>query len=1763
MWIWTFLFLIGGVESLQIRSHISPVDEFPFESSGSPGLPTALGCNLFESNETIIKRASWNSQHCCETFNGHHHVIHSWVVDFENVHNSSQSCCIPTCIPRHLPDSVPLQHSNCPIALPPPSFGERLWVHVSDRWYPSVQTHWYVGDPYIRQYQLISSVFRFVHHLVFLCWNFQFRHHMCDMTCSIVACRHHALHRIYTWPPLVRYFHVDDSLCCLLGLAAPSVSSQHGCIRICSPRCPPDDVHLQHSVNSGTLVSFSSGEGLWVHVSDRWYPSVQSHCGMGDLLLRRCHSVPSVSRFVLHLSTSCENAQLGRNSCHNPHNIYACRHPTSHNLQAWPICFWFLDPSCIPYGLGCQLGHEMHWVVTYHIPSWITRLDPYVQPLSLQWNFVGRFTFIKIGTFLRVGFYPFFTQVYDHFLHPRTLKPALCHDNVPDFAGKMNGWNYQPYSGMFGRCVFIETYLTWLCRFRNNVSYFLRLNKFVCVFVISTFVDGCSSHLVFSDCFSNILCLYCSFTTNQKGWNSIGSKGDVSCPHSLDWAVLPGILASGIKSPDQILEHPTKGAFHRLLGLACLGKRLWAHVLDRWCPSVWNLSKSELWFFGRIPFVGGNFPIGEAKNPGPIDGSESCVFPSERNRLIIGTINPTQVFGKEDILCNIGDGIWACSETSHTATSRMISHRRVVNNDWKIVWSFDNEPLYATSGLIRGRAAGTCVMSILPLVPSHHNLPSDIWKSCRYCETIAQINHNTKLMVISLYGPTHNGTHVNPDGVMFTLMGHAIERGSAFQGPVVITGDLNNTLDKIPPWAVAYGRGWKDLHKQSSEMLGHPLEPTCKNARHSFILGNPQVVTALSKCRTVETYDFAAHPILYAELDFDTLCEDCMQWWLPKSMDCVYLDQTLMEEAADNFLHPIKHEIQDALTRGDTEKAFQLFISSYEQAAAASAVDCSGNQISLPKACLGKGHGLPFRCRPPTMPTNRPGRGGDVQPFQLQQGVQLRRILKQVRRLQALENQLRACYDNYNEIAAMQCQDLWISILKATGFPGGFKKWILLNGEGFVPYQCPHREYVSSLKEKLHTEYKQRSMEAFLIQKQQRKVRVTEEIMAGGRRMFQEIRGTTSPPLSQVAFHTELKVAKQKWPKTGLSVIKLEPSPEIHDFVVGGMVCFQNQNAELVRISDSAVVVSPPLRLRNYHDFSIKQKHRTAVRSVMQKHAAIAWNSFWQRDIEATAETWEDCLPLLTGPCNCPSLQFEEFRYDRWIEVVRKIPNRSSRGACGFSKKELIDLSPSFVSILFQFFAAFEAGHAWPQRWAIAKVVCLNKVEVPDSALDCRPITVLSRLYRCWSSYRSRQILKHLANIIPPQVAGTCGVMSADLLVGLTLTEIENTPSGGAKFGCVLDLKKCYNLIPRVPMFIMLAALKIPIQYIQGFATMLSCMQRTFIIAGGAGDLHFSFTGIAEGCSFSVACMCALSYFASRQFDSIPAVIPVFFADNWSAITETLDNLRRCLSKLDEFTTSLKMVFSATKSWVWTSGKVISKALRNLQIQGETIPVRHSAVDLGCDTTYKGRSSRIAANKRFGKAKDLLKAIQRKKLPNKFRGTAIKLAGHGNALYGSEIGYTPPNKWHSLRSQTAGALNQGTCGVSPWLLLSCCDPTLDPQYRSLVRKIKFWRRFFKIFPQHKGEFLQKVCNFSIRGNGPAISFRKSFADVEWTCLPGGWLQHSTGLKFKWDECSRTLMHKILSHAWTSQVSQSTGHRKYMDISAFDISWHSKNHESFV
>ena len=1141
------------------------------------------------------------------------------------------------------------------------------------------------------------------------------------------------------------------------------------------------------------------------------------------------------------------------------------------------------------------------------------------------------------------------------------------------------------------------------------------------------------------------------------------------------------------------------------------------------------------------------FRFGEALHPGP-------------ELITIGTVNPTQIFMKEECfpkLSNNSHAIWACSETSHTTVSRSIATQRFRRLGFNSVWSTDNEPLDVNRGVLRGRAAGTCILSSIPMRASHHHLMQDVKLLRRYSEAVIQLTPNTTLLIISLYGPANGRSLVNPDAVLHTLAAVAFERAASFQGPAIIAGDLNVNLDEVPHWQSMESRGWKDLHVESALKWDHPLEATCKNQRHSFLLGNAFVVPALHQCRVKETFDFAMHPTLFAEFHLPFFNQCIPFWSLPKSTDGLLFDEDLLTERANLKFEATATDIQDALRSRDTEAAFRHFVNAFEFVYSGAVVNSIGEQVKFPRACLGRIKSLPFVKKPLSPPVCRNGRSGDIQPLELQVSVELRRLLKQVRRLQSLKFQILALQRNSTIQSQQQCQELWDAILAAKGFAGGFPRWIVDFCGFFVPLNLPHLEYVDALFDEVYQHYKTVSNRFFLEKRRNRRRSIVLDIQRGGAQMFKEIRGPLDPPLDTIATMVTEPILRQRWPKEGKDTI-ICANPE-HSLCLNEPLTFQGQTVDIAEISGSKIHLQETVRLRTT-DFTVTQCQRTSDPTRMHKLAADAWGTRWNRD--SPEDEWPDLPNFMTCLADCPSLPYEDFQKEKWLPIIRSIPKRSARGSCAFTKTELLVMPASMMDSLFDLLRAFENGLHWPMRWAIARITCLRKGEDPSSPLQMRPITIMSRIYRCWSNYRSKQVLAHLAKLLPPQVAGTTGKVSADMLAALTLVEVQvGQTAHNPRFGAVLDLQKCYDSIPQKPMLQILSAVGIPSQYITGLSMIFADLRKTFDFQGTTGPLMHSSTGLVQGCSLSVTCMCALTLIASANLKHLTEVIPIFFADNWSVIAKNVPDLKIALEILEKFANCLKMTFSVPKSWLWTSQPKLTKTITEISLQGTVIPVKARAVDLGCDISYHAVCSRTQLKKRVAKAKTRLKTIQKKRLPFKFRRTAAKLSGQGAAMYATELVYITPAIWHQMRKATAEAINLSKGGSSSYISVAAMDPTLDPQFRGALRRVKFWRKFLGMFPCHRDWFLEKIASNANKKYSVAASFRNSFFDIGWTCQPNGILQHTTGLKFSWIHASGSFIRKMLIKSWGHFMMKQIQHRKFVDMLDCDLAIQTKVFDS--
>ena len=76
----------------------------------------------------------------------------------------------------------------------------------------------------------------------------------------------------------------------------------------------------------------------------------------------------------------------------------------------------------------------------------------------------------------------------------------------------------------------------------------------------------------------------------------------------------------------------------------------------------------------------------------------------------------------------------------------------------------------------------------------------------------------------------------------------------------------------------------------------------------------------------------------------------------------------------------------------------------------------------------------------------------------------------------------------------------------------------------------------------------------------------------------------------------------------------------------------------------------------------------------------------------------------------------------------------------------------------------------------------------------------MSVLYRQWSRFRSLQLLEDLGSPLPPQVGGIACHLSSDMVMAWVSDILDDAFfSQNHKCGLILDLTKCFNLVPRKP----------------------------------------------------------------------------------------------------------------------------------------------------------------------------------------------------------------------------------------------------------------------------------------------------------------------------------------------------------------------------
>ena len=555
-------------------------------------------------------------------------------------------------------------------------------------------------------------------------------------------------------------------------------------------------------------------------------------------------------------------------------------------------------------------------------------------------------------------------------------------------------------------------------------------------------------------------------------------------------------------------------------------------------------------------------------------------------------------------------------------------------------------------------------------------------------------------------------------------------------------------------------------------------------------------------------------------------------------------------------------------------------------------------------------------------------------------------------------------------------------------------------------------------------------------------------------------------------------------------------------------------------------------------------------------HAATfrAWNQHWQRDDPQSSDgLWDDLQSLLDVIPQRPQLPPTEFDFDVWQHHCKKLKIKAGRGGCGFSVKEMCRFPKPIVEMLFMLYQCCENGGPWPKLWIMAKVTLLSKTESPTSPYDVRPITVFSVLYRQWSRYRSREILRYFGSFMPKEVALATNCIPADTAAALLGLKVEQSINRGQSLcGVGVDLVRCFNTLPRKPLFDAMIRMGVPSRYVRAWTMILRDMTRTLAIGRSCSEPSISYTGVPEGCGMSVAAMAVISWWAVQTLHTHhPRTSQICYADNWHIIAACVQVLIDAIRTLEWFVRYLRMEIAPLKSYLWATLPKDRKLLKQVSINGIMVPVALNLCDLGCDIQCSKKKKVSKFKKRVEKAKRICRRIEHHQAPKRFKIKMARTSGLAAFACGTQLLGIAATQWKTIRAALARSMSLGTAGASPWLATTVC--TGDPQLSHAFAICTFWRRFCFTFPEYQDIFLNEIHRIGISKIGPAASFRKTLNCLGWTLQPPHTLIHQvTGVKVDWLWGSKKWLHYVFEMHWGFKIHEKTQHRKGWTSTHLDL-----------
>ena len=1115
--------------------------------------------------------------------------------------------------------------------------------------------------------------------------------------------------------------------------------------------------------------------------------------------------------------------------------------------------------------------------------------------------------------------------------------------------------------------------------------------------------------------------------------------------------------------------------------------------------------------------------VGEAAHPGPVD-SES---------FVLGTANPSGLAGKSLALLELNQGIWNFSETQCTEwgfqrVSRELRAFQSPGRRLSVVHGAYANPRVGSK--TAGTWTGVAQMADCPLRPL--SVP---WRGFEYISGRAMVSQfqlgSNSVLGASVYGPPRGPTYGNPKQQTAQILNTLTEElvlGAV--GPRFIAGDMNLPADALEVFSHWRSLGWEEVQAYGLSALQRQPTPTCKSSTApDHIWASPELLPWISKVEVLEEV-FADHDPLVAHLSVPDFVRWQYSWHQPALLPWDHVSQSLDFASQQTFDWSL-----------DSQCPTQQF-KRWSSLAENELLQGLSKHVPIHQGFVGRGQTFQVVKKPLNWKPVAPGRPGDAQPRSSFLGKLVHLWFKQLRRLQAYLRRATSTSSSPSLLADQCCT--WRSICCASGFKPCFASWwsqrsIRIHGSpDLLPQHPPDAATAHFLF--LDFEKNFRSLERWHLAQR------TKILQAKNHQHCKQLYQQLKPQKASAVNFLQV---------TQTAIVTAAEDTCVHLDKDLSPPCAATWTLHNLPVDPPQTLAPDQLLFASDLDLIPLAGHEVTCTATVSDFPAMEnqffnlWQPIWQRHDGLVAAHWDrivafGCAFLPPGPCvpsswSAPRLQCS-------IQAYKK---HAARGPDSWGRLDLLGLSSVRLGDLAQLFAELESGSPWPEQLVTGFVCPVPKCSQPVAASQYRPIVLISLLYRIWASASAKAFLPQLLSGVSPHIFGYVPHRRASDVWSLIQLALEMaTETQQPITGYCADIIKCFNRLPRSPLFRLLRHFGMDSGVILAWSNALSQLARRFKLHSDVGPPRFSSTGFPEGDPLSCVAMLAFNRVLDvyvKQY--APQCIPFSFVDNIQLVSALPGDLQPGILVLQTFMDAWDLSLDSGKPYAWApqaSHRAALKAFGNV--------VRLSCKDLGAQMHYSQKLSKAVFKERLASVAHCWTFLRHSRAAPWFKRLVIRTALFPKLLHACEASWIPFSTLDTLRSKCMIALGWDRAGASPIIRWSLMQPLgADPSFAQVWLVLTSFRRLVALFPFVQEAWVATALEHTTRV-GILATMHAALDFLQWT-LDDQWILTPEWFQVSWFQLSLEELRLMAGHCWQQLMFQRVLHRKdFAGVSTVDV-----------